>query len=141
MINFLNKKKFNLELYYIIPSVRRGKIEPIDVIHLIKNSNDGVQAWLVGIPLIAAATYWRKKTEDSKNTVNNWDSITPENISLIHPTKALLCPLITDYTVLAPLKDIYKYAYEDYKNRAGYMNWALGWRRVYYYLGGTEDLS
>lgn len=104
-------------------------------------SNDGVQAWLVGIPLIAAATYWRKKTEDSKNTVNNWDSITPENISLVHPKKALLCPLITDYMALAPLKDIYKYAYEDYKNTAGYMNWALGWRRVYYYLGGTEDLS
>lgn len=39
----IHYNKLKRELYYIIPSVRRGKIEPIDVIHLIKNSNDGVQ--------------------------------------------------------------------------------------------------
>lgn len=31
------------ELYYTIPFCRKGKIEPIDVIHLYKNSNDGVR--------------------------------------------------------------------------------------------------
>lgn len=29
-------------LYYIIPKVKKGKIEPIDVIHLYKNTNDGI---------------------------------------------------------------------------------------------------
>lgn len=33
-----NKRK----LYYLIPFCRKGRIEPIDVIHLYKNSNDGV---------------------------------------------------------------------------------------------------
>ena len=33
----------NRDLYYLIPSVFKGKIEPIDVIHLVKNSNNGVE--------------------------------------------------------------------------------------------------
>ena len=33
----------NRDLYYLIPSVYKGKIEPIDVIHLVKNSNNGVE--------------------------------------------------------------------------------------------------
>lgn len=35
------------EIYYQIPFIKRGKIEDVDVIHLYKNSNNGVQ----GIPL------------------------------------------------------------------------------------------
>lgn len=31
------------DLYYIIQSVRKGKVEPIDVIHIVKNSKNGVQ--------------------------------------------------------------------------------------------------
>ena len=46
----INYNKLKQEIYYQIPSVKRGKIEPIDVIHLYKNSNDGV----LGIPV---ATY------------------------------------------------------------------------------------
>lgn len=34
--------KAKKELYYHIPTVRKGKIEPIDVIHLYKNSYDGI---------------------------------------------------------------------------------------------------
>ena len=30
------------ELYYQIPFLRKGKIEPIDVIHIYKNSNNGI---------------------------------------------------------------------------------------------------
>ena len=44
-----NKQK--QEIYYQIPFVKRGKIEPIDVIHLYKNANDGVN----GISLSAYA--------------------------------------------------------------------------------------
>jgi len=35
------------EIYYQIPFIKRGKIEDVDVIHLYKNSNNGIQ----GIPL------------------------------------------------------------------------------------------
>ena len=44
-----NKQK--QEIYYQIPFIKRGKIEPIDVIHLYKNANDGVN----GISLSAYA--------------------------------------------------------------------------------------
>lgn len=44
-----NKQK--QEIYYQIPFIKRGKIEPIDVIHLYKNANDGVN----GISLPAYA--------------------------------------------------------------------------------------
>lgn len=30
-------------LYYLIPSMMKGRIEPINMIHILKNSNDGVQ--------------------------------------------------------------------------------------------------
>lgn len=42
------------ELYYLIQSVRRGKIEPVDVIHLVKNSKNGVEG--VGILNYAFST-------------------------------------------------------------------------------------
>lgn len=45
-----NKQK--QEIYYQIPFIKRGKIEPIDVIHLYKNANDGVN----GISLSAYAS-------------------------------------------------------------------------------------
>lgn len=38
-------------LYYLIPSVSKRKIEPVNVIHLIHNSKDGVNG--VGIPIYA----------------------------------------------------------------------------------------
>lgn len=31
------------KLFYLIPSLRKGRIEPIDVIHIIKNSRNGVE--------------------------------------------------------------------------------------------------
>lgn len=30
-------------LYYLVPSLRRGRIEPIDMIHILKNSRNGVE--------------------------------------------------------------------------------------------------
>jgi HK97 family phage portal protein len=43
--------EMNHTLYYLIPSVSKRKIEPINVIHLIHNSKDGVNG--VGIPIYA----------------------------------------------------------------------------------------
>ena len=31
-----------MELYYLVPSLRRGRVEPIDMIHILKNSKDGI---------------------------------------------------------------------------------------------------
>lgn len=39
-INYNEQKK---ELYYTIPTIKRGKIEPIDVIHFLKNSDNGIE--------------------------------------------------------------------------------------------------
>lgn len=43
--------EFKRELYYLIPFVSKKKIEPINVIHLVMNSKDGVNG--KGIPLYA----------------------------------------------------------------------------------------
>lgn len=39
----INYNENNRDLYYLIPSIRKGKIEPIDVIHFVKNSKNGVE--------------------------------------------------------------------------------------------------
>lgn len=43
--------KYKQELYYTIPFIQKAKIEPVNVIHLYKNTNDGVK----GIALSAYA--------------------------------------------------------------------------------------
>lgn len=54
------------DLYYLIPSVKKGKIEPIDVIHLIKNSDNGIEG--IGILKYAANTLeLAKYTETAAN--------------------------------------------------------------------------
>ena len=42
----------NRQLYYLDPSIKKGKIEPINVLHFIKNSKDGVNG--IGVPKYAA---------------------------------------------------------------------------------------
>lgn len=43
-VNIIYNKSdlLNKDLYYIIPSVKSGRIEPINMIHVVKNSKDGV---------------------------------------------------------------------------------------------------
>lgn len=41
----------NRQLYYMIPSIKKGKIEPINVLHFIKNSTNGVSG--IGLSQIA----------------------------------------------------------------------------------------
>lgn len=43
--------EMNHTLYYLIPSISKKKIEPVNVIHLLKNSKDGVNG--KGLPLYA----------------------------------------------------------------------------------------
>lgn len=42
------------KLFYLIPSLRKGRIEPIDVIHIIKNSRNGVEG--LGVLKFACST-------------------------------------------------------------------------------------
>lgn len=41
----------NRQLYYIDPSIKKGKIEPINVIHVYKNTKDGITG--IGLPTYA----------------------------------------------------------------------------------------
>ena len=41
----------NRQLYYMIPSIKKGKIEPINVLHFIKNSTNGISG--IGISQLA----------------------------------------------------------------------------------------
>ena len=43
--------QFNRKLYYLIPGISKKKIEPINVLHLVMNSKDGVQG--TPIPIFA----------------------------------------------------------------------------------------
>ena len=55
------------DLYYLIPSVRVGKIEPIDVIHILKNSSNGVQGrgiLFYADPTLKLASYTEKAAAD-----------------------------------------------------------------------------
>lgn len=103
-------------------------------------SDNGIPAWAVYVPLCATLTYWRRQEELTKSVRNNWDSVNPKNISEIHAGKSLLMPIVTNIHQLAPLKNIYRDAYKDYKDSTDYPSWAKWWRRCYYYLGGTEEL-
>lgn len=41
----------NRQLYYIDPTIKKGKIEPVNVIHIYKNTRDGIMG--IGLPVYA----------------------------------------------------------------------------------------
>lgn len=51
----------NRQLYYLDPTIKKGRIEPINVLHFIKNSKDGING--IGIP-----KYANKVTDLAKAT-------------------------------------------------------------------------
>lgn len=56
------------ELYYTIPIISNKKIEPCNVIHLVKNSYDGVN----GISVLSFATRSVKLANNTENSANNF---------------------------------------------------------------------
>lgn len=59
------------QLYYIIPSLKRGRIEPIDVIHILKNSVNGVEGkgiLFYAQPTLKLASYTEKSAQDYFNS-------------------------------------------------------------------------
>jgi HK97 family phage portal protein len=56
------------ELYYHIPFIKRGKIEPINVIHLFKDSNNGI----LGRPLITYSNLVVKLSQATDKAARNY---------------------------------------------------------------------
>lgn len=102
----------------------------------------GCKANVVWWPLVVVGTYWKKKIDDKAGADNNWDSISITNPNLIHENAYLFIPIFTQWdqmiSKLKELKNIWKFAYQEYKEL--YPNLCRTWRAMYYYLGGTGEL-
>lgn len=116
---------------------------------LLHYQSSGIPFDVLWWPLIAVATYWSKVQADETGLSHNWESIDLINPDLIHEGKQLFVPRVTlsgDHnqyyrTLLGPVKNIYKDAYNNYGGKKGYESWRIQWRAAYYYLGGTDDLE
>lgn len=59
------------QLYYIITSLKKGRVEPIDVIHILKNSMNGVEGkgiLFYAQPTLKLASYTEKSAQDYFNS-------------------------------------------------------------------------
>ena len=66
-VNILYNKPKN-ELYYSVPTITPKRIEPINMIHLIKNSFDGV----IGVSVLTYAARSIKNANNTENSANNF---------------------------------------------------------------------
>lgn len=57
-------------LYYLIPSLRKGRIEPIDVVHILKNSMNGVE----GRGILFYANHTLKLTSSTEKAAQDYFS-------------------------------------------------------------------
>lgn len=121
---------------YYVPIDDLGKISSKAAAH---PQYGGIPCATLWWPLIAIATYWRWKEEEVSGTSNNWMHINLDNPDFIINGKALYIPVFSDYNVLRTVKDVYKDAYNDYKEK--YPSYSIQWRAMYYMLGGTDDLG
>lgn len=107
--------------------------------------NTGISAQYLWWPLITAATYWRRKKDTDEGVSHNWTKIYLNNPNFIEAGKSVYIPNFPSGTwrnnrsQLAKLKDIWKDAYNDYKDLYG--DSCKIWRAMYYYLGGTDELN
>lgn len=99
----------------------------------------GILCSLLWWPLIAIATYWRWQEDEASGSSNNWAHIDLSNPDYIVNGKSLLIPVFSGYEALVAVKDVYKNAYKDYKDK--YPSYSTAWRAAYYMLGGTDDIG
>ena len=66
-VNIFYKKGKEVNLYYTSPYIK-GRIEPINMIHLVKNSDDGVN----GISLLSYASRSINLANNTENSANNF---------------------------------------------------------------------
>lgn len=107
--------------------------------------NTGCNVNPVWWPLVTVGTYWRAKIDDAAGINHNWnDKAGPANPDFIEAGKALYIPVFDDWPSMIPrmkqLKDIWKYAYLEYRQLYDPPLYKI-WRAMYYYLGGTDELD
>ena len=91
-------------------------------------------------PIIAVHTYnFYKLAESSQVALNKYESFRylETNPNLVSEGKIVVVPRITSFDALKPLRNIFKYAAETYKNVEGYSYCVEAWTALYYYLGGS----
>lgn len=91
-------------------------------------------------PIIAVHTYnFYKLAESSQVALNKYESFRylETNPNLVSEGKVVVIPRITSLDALKPLRNIFKYAAESYKNVEGYAYFIEAWTALYYYLGGS----
>lgn len=129
----------NKESSYYIP---REDFEEDNNRLAIKHFQDsGCKANTVWWPLVTVGTYWRRRMDEKAGVSHNWNPAEPSNPDYIKTGYNLYVPVFSSWenmeTKLKQLKDIFKYAYLEYKKD----DLNKVWRAMYYYLGGTDVLN
>ena len=117
----------------------RDELENVSALAATHPQNEGIPCYTLWWPLIAVATYWRWQEDEASGMSNNWMHIDLSNPDYLVNKKALYVPVFNGYEALRGVKDIYKDAYNDYKEK--YPSYSAQWRAMYYMLGGTDDLG
>lgn len=97
-------------------------------------------------PLTVVGTYWRRWADEKNNISHNWAKVDPKNPDFIEKDKTnLYIPVWSgswesQLQKLTLVKDIWKYAYQEYK-KIYEPSMYIMWRAMYYYLGGTDELD
>jgi hypothetical protein len=107
-------------------------------------SDRGCWANQVWWPLVVVGTYWRRQMDiKATGSGGQWADTDPKNPDDLKQGSVLYVPIFTTWsameTKLKSIKNIFKYAYQEYGKRYG--NLANTWRTMYYYLGGTDELN
>lgn len=121
---------------YYVSSEQLPKISALAVAHPQSN---GIPCHTLWWPLIAIATYWRWQEDELSGKSNNWMHINLDNPDYLINGKALCIPVFTNYNALRSIREVYKDAYNDYKEK--YPSYSIQWRAMYYLLGGTDDIG
>lgn len=95
-------------------------------------------------PLVTVGTYWKAQIDEASGFKDhNWNTVSLTNPDLIQEGKALYIPIFRGWSTmlntLKSIKDIWKFAYLEYKSI--YPELCRVWRAMYYYLGGTDELN
>lgn len=121
---------------YHIPIPQLKDISALAAAHPQSN---GIPCHTLWWPLIAIATYWKWQEDELSGKSHNWMHINLDNPDYLVNGKSLYIPVFTDYSALRSIKNVYKDAYNDYKEK--YPSYSIQWRAMYYLLGGTDDLG
>lgn len=91
-------------------------------------------------PLIAVHTYNQYKlAEQAQAALNKYESFKyiETNPNYVSEGKIVTIPRINSLDDIKPLRNIFKYAAETYKDVEGYSYFIEAWTALYYYLGGS----